>query len=114
MYFVHQFCNAHIFSYKYAIPHFIFPINRAILSEIGIGGPAIIDNVSGVGTGGEGSGVQFDDGEEGYSSGGWEDVLQLNVGLYDEIGDVFDSRGDESLTFLSPPAPGMRVMGSLT
>ena len=50
IYFLHQFCNAHVFSHKYAIPHFISPINMSILSTVGIGVATIIDGVSGLGT----------------------------------------------------------------
>ena len=57
--FLHQFCNVHIFFHKYAIPHLVSPINRHIPNEVGIGGVVVIDGVSGVGAGGEGSGMPF-------------------------------------------------------
>ena len=99
MHFLHQFCSAHIFSHKYAIPHFVSPINRIILNEVGIGGAVIVNGVSRVGAGGEGSGVPFCEGGERDAGGGGNDVFQLNIGLCNDIEDGFDSRDNESLTF---------------
>ena len=111
VYFVYQFCNAHIFSHKYAIPHFVSPIDRVVLSNIRIWVSVVIDGVSGVGAGGEGSGAPFNKGGEGDTDGGGDDVCELDVGLCNEVGDRFYSSSMRFLPFL-PPAPGMRETGS--